>query len=303
MKIWVHGYELAHVDGRPPRRGALLKIEWAVGQVGYSDLHPWPEFGEPELDDHLQALAAMQFTPLAENSLELNYIDREFRLLKRNAFLGLVLPRSHRLVVDIKSVTAADLREWHSQGFTHVKVKMGQDPEAEAASLLQLVGATNLLWRLDFNARLSSEQLQRFWYQLDSAVRAKIDFVEDPVSEGQATVEGPWADDWKRYPNSKVRIVKPARESSENLRGYDRVIFTHGLDHPLGQAGAVWSAAKYYSLHPKKMEVGGLATPDIYVETDFSKAWNCPGPRIKPTPGFGFGFDELLETLPWERLF
>src|SRR5262245_36435950 len=137
MKVWVHGYQLTpKVPAGTPRKGALLKVEWALGQIGYSDLHPWPEFGEAPLDAHLEQLSSMKFSRLAEVSLEFNYIDREFRLMKRNAFLGLIIPRSHKLVVDIGAVRGQDLNHWEKEGYSHVKVKMGRDLVAETAALL-----------------------------------------------------------------------------------------------------------------------------------------------------------------------
>jgi len=50
------------------------------------------------------------------------------------------------------------------------------------------------------------------------------------------------------------------------------------------------------------LEVCGLAATDFFELDDFSRAWRCEGPRMKPTEGTGFGFDELLESLKWDRL-
>ncbi|MBX3021009.1 MAG: hypothetical protein KF799_04975 [Bdellovibrionales bacterium] len=304
MKIWVHPYQLRpRVPHVQPRMGVLVKVEWAMHQVGYSDLHPWPEFGEQPLDAHIDSLAKVEFTPLAEMSMEFNYIDREFRLHKRNAFLGMIVPRSHRLVFDIETLQAPQLTQWQKDGFTHIKVKMGRDLKRETEAFTQLAYSSNLLWRLDMNGRLSEKDFTDWWKKLDDSVRARIDFIEDPVNKDeQLKVPGPWADDWSKQKFAKIRVVKPAREAAEELISYDRVVFTHGLEHSFGQACAAWSAANYYGQHPKKTEVCGLAAPDIYEPDDFTRAWSCEGPRMKPTPGFGFGFDELLEKLKWERI-
>jgi len=43
MKIWIHRYELKPREAKmKARHGVLVKSEWAVGQIGFSDLHPWP---------------------------------------------------------------------------------------------------------------------------------------------------------------------------------------------------------------------------------------------------------------------
>jgi O-succinylbenzoate synthase len=303
MKIWIHRYRLEPIEPKnKAREGALIKTEWVTGQVGYSDLHPWPEFGEAELKDHLEALAALRFTPLVESAMEFNYLDREYRLRKRNAFLGLILPRSHRLVFDIETLQPAQLRQWSEQGFTHVKVKLGRNLKAESEILINMICSTTLEWRLDFNGRISAAEFADWWVRLDPAVKSRIDFVEDPCGEGVLKIAGPWADDWKKQPRAQIRIVKPARETNDEIAQYDRVIFTHSLDHPLGQAMALWTAARFYSEHPRKMEVCGVAGNEFFARDEFSRAWFCEGPRMKPTIGTGFGFDEILAGLEWEPL-
>jgi O-succinylbenzoate synthase len=296
MKIWVHPYELRSRSPRfSSRAGALVKVEWALHQIGYSDLHPWPEFGEAPLDHHLESLASVDFTRLAEVSMEFNYIDREFRLHKRNAFLGLILPRSHRLVFDLENLEGPTLNAWQAAGFSHLKVKIDAarlNEQTEAFS--RLAYATSMLWRLDFGGKLTATEFGAWWENLDDALKARVDFVEDPSADDGVKPQGPWADDWRKQKASRVRVVKPAREAAEELVSYDRVVFTHGLDHPLGQAAAVWSAARFYGQHPRKTEVCGLAAPDVYEPDDFGRAWSCEGPRLKPPPGTGFGFDQLL---------
>lgn len=303
MKIWVHRYQLVPLDKRfKPRDGALVKVEWAHEQLGYSDLHPWPEFGEAPLDEHVKSLAGLQMTPLAENSLEFNYIDREYRLNKKNAFGGLILPRAHRLVTDIHKLEALELREWQKQGFSHVKVKMGEDLAAETSALIEMAYATSLMWRLDFNGKLKADEFTDWWHKLDNAVKARVDFIEDPTGGEQLKIPGPWANDWLMQGRAQIRILKPARESLEELAKYDRMVFTHGMDHTLAQASAAWAAGRFYSSHPRKMEVCGLAAPAIYEPDEFSKLWSNEGPRLKPTVGPGFGFESILASLSWERI-
>ncbi len=303
MKIWIHRYQLTPKDkGTKPRAGALVKAEWAIGQTGYSDLHPWPEFGEPEIDAHLDSLASMKLTSLAENSLEFNYIDREYRLNKKNAFAGLIVPRSHKLVLDIKDLDSDELQAIQKAGFTHIKVKMGSDLKTETELMTQLAFSTSLLWRIDFNGRLKENELTDWWKALDPSVKSRIDLIEDPLNEGVVKAQGPWANDWKKQKSALIRILKPARENMEELAIYSRVIFTHGMDHILGQACAAWAAARYYSSHPKRLDVCGLSNPGIYEEDEFSKVWFCDGPRLKPTSGFGFGFDQQLESVKWQKV-
>lgn len=306
MKVLTHRYELVPTDSkRRLRQGALLKVEWESGEVGYSDLHPWPEFGEPELEEHLEGLSKSEFTPLVELSLEYNWLDREFRKRHRNAFLSLALPRSHKLVADLLSVSDGDLASWQKIGFTHLKIKIGDRLPDESKMLKWIVSRSEFLLRLDLNAKLSSAEFTAWWNEIDNHLKSKIDFIEDPTGDKALTFAGPWANDWKVQELGTVTVVKPVRESLEQIameKTRKRVVFTHGLDHPLGQAAALWAAADFYRKHPEKMEVGGFAAPDIYEPNEFSALWHCKGPVMKPTPGTGFGFNKILESLIWERV-
>lgn len=304
MKIWVHGYTLKPRSARmAARRGALLKIEWAVGQIGYSDIHPWPEFGEAPLDVHLEALSSMTFTRLAELSLEFNYIDREFRQMKRNAFLGLIIPRSHRLLSDVLETTPDQIKSYEKEGFTHLKIKMGADLANETKAWKSLAKETSLLWRLDLSGRVEAAAFTEWWNDIEAPLKKKIDFIEDPIPGGKLPFDGPWANDWHKIERAKIRIIKPARENVEEVGHFNRVVFTHGLDHVFGQACAAWTAGRFYSAHPRLTDVCALSSHDIYEEDEFSQDWKAMGPRLKPTSGLGFGFDEQLESVKWERLF
>lgn len=306
MKVWTHRYELVSTQaGRRTRNGVLLKVDWASNEVGYSDLHPWPEFGEPALEHHLLSLGGSELTPLVELSLEYNWLDREFRKRHRNAFLGLALPRSHKLVGDLKFINQNDLSMWQKAGFTHLKIKLGDRIDDETAALTRVVNTSDFQLRLDLNAKLSCAEFTAWWSQLDDGLKAKIDFIEDPTGDRPLTFAGPWANDWKVQELATVTVLKPVRESVaqiEKAKSRQRVVFTHGLDHPLGQAAALWAAADFYRRHPEKAEVGGFAAADIYEPNEFSAVWHCPGPLMKPPSGTGFGFNKILESLTWERI-
>jgi hypothetical protein len=303
MKIWFHPYQLIPQERKlKPRKGVLLKVEWTAGHYGYSDLHPWTEFGEPQLDDHLAGLARLQFSNLVENSLEFNYRDFELRRLKRSAFTGLILPRAHRLVFDVESLTQNQLMEWADEGFTHIKVKLGRNLGPETERLIEFACSTPILWRVDFNGRVPEANFLDWWSGLDPAVKARIDFVEDPVADRQLAIDGPWANDWKTQMRARIRIIKPARETDDDLGGFDRVVFTHSLDHAFGQACSLWRAALFYGRHPRRMEVCGLGATNFFEPTEFCRKWSSPGPRLAAPEGYGFGFGELLGDMPWERL-
>jgi O-succinylbenzoate synthase len=283
MKIWIHRY-VHNLHG-----GSLVRVQWANGTLGFSDLHPWPEFGEQNLDFHLRSLRTGQLTSLAKNSLRFNQIDADLRAVGKSAFEGLVLPRAHKLVRDIRSLNPMLLVEWQKAGFTHLKIKMGDALPEETAVLTRLAKASSFKWRIDFNGKLSAGVFGEWWTALDPEFKIKVDFIEDPTSGEQVVVAGPWANDWYKQKSARIGIVKPARESVDDLPLYDRLIFTHSLDHPIAQACAVWTAARYFATHPNKVEVCGLSGV-------------IEGPQMMAIPGTGFGYDEILRDMEWEQV-
>ncbi len=301
MKTWVHRYEL-ETKQNLRRMGALLKIEWASARFGFSDVHPWPEFGDQPLELQLERLTQDALTPLLEVSLNFNRMDCEYRRLNRSAFLGLPLPTSHKLIVDLLTTTEADLHAWQAQGFTHLKVKLGQSLQLESGRLQQLMRASNFIWRLDMNGRLKATEFITWWCEFPKDLRVKIDFVEDPVGDSELPLDGPWADDWRRLSNSVVEVIKPARQLHVPILQNKRVVFTNSFEHSLGQACAIWTAAQHYRSQPHTQEVCGLGAPEHYKQNKFTQEWSCSGPILRPPPGAGFGFDSGLKELLWERL-
>ena len=302
MKLHYYDYELRPRAGlMGVRQGALLKVEWSKDRVGYADLHPWPEFGDEPLELQLESLPRGEFSPLAERALVFARVDAELRRRQRNAFLGLALPPTHRLVTNLTEVNERQLAEWQDDGYTCVKVKLGRHLSEETDRLKRLAMTSSISWRLDFNARLSAGEFMGWWQTLSPKLRASIDFIEDPCA-GELSIKGPWADDWTSQPQSAVRVVKPAREDAEDVGDYPRVVFTHALDHTFGRACALWSAARHYQAHPHLFEAGGLGSTDSYEPDAFSTRWPNQGPRLKPTEGPGFGFGDLLRDLKWKTL-
>ena len=302
MNVSYSMYELSPRTGLANvREGALLKIEFEPGHVGYADLHPLPEFGDDPVDVHLDALAEDELSDLVKRALRFAGEDARLRAMNRNAFLGLALPRAHRLITSLAHVRAADLRRIVAEGYTHAKLKVGRDLAFEAKCLSEWTKLVPLKWRLDFNGRTSVGEFADWWRELPEVVRARVDFVEDPCA-GQLNITGPWADDWAYQDRAKIRIVKPARENVDEVGGYPRVVFTHSLDHVFGRACALWEAARFYRDFPILTEVCGLGATDAFKPDAFSRAWPLEGPRLRPTTGPGFGFGELLTELKWRTL-
>lgn len=282
MAIWFHRYELVpkrrlSAVSRPGvREGALLRID-----EGFADLHPWPELGDPTLDEQLERLRRGEATPQVQASLELARLDREARANGRSLFDGVEIPESHWPGDD------------PPDGFDTIKIK-------DTAPLPPHVRV-----RIDFNERLTAEDFLRVAVALP---REQIDFIEDPCPFDESV----WLEVRKRSgfrlavdrasasagtsAAADVVVHKPALHARFPFTERE-VVVTSYMDHPVGQFGAAYVAATH--------EVSsrcGLMTHVLYETNDFIERITCEGARLLASRGTGIGFDDLLERLPWKKL-
>jgi O-succinylbenzoate synthase len=257
-----------------PRRGALIRVDGGV-----ADVHPWPELGDLPLDEQLALLARGETTPLAKASLAFASIDAAARRDGRNLLEGLTIPPSH----------------WP-----------GPDPPA-AFDTVKLKGIDvipdNVRLRIDFNATLTAEEFVQIAATLP---RERIDFIEDPCPydpdvwrELRATTGLRLALD--RAPGScfvnsyDVLILKPAIE--ELVCSDAEIVVTSYMDHPIGQLCAAYAAAT-----ANITSTCGLITHVLFENDPFIERMRIDGTRLVPPEGTGWGFDDLLEKLPWHAL-
>lgn len=323
MKIWTHLYAL-HPGSDPvraargPRRGALVKIQCDDGATGYGDLHPWIEFGHSALEDHLASLASEKPTSLAEITLRHARTDASARHAGVSLFDGLPEIRSHALFTNWAASSRAAFEQCAAEGYDAIKLKIGRDPE-RAIKALNTLADLPLRWRLDANGGFAEiETLTRFITRLAPALRANIEFIEDPCDYDPAAWSGflervPLALDWKRppepppWPGARMIVIKPASQDAFPLaaaavRAGMEIVVTHSMDHPLGQAAALWTAMRLRKMYGRSVRDGGLQAEGLYQPDDFSAQLRIRGPLALPPPGTGFGFDELLAVLLWVPL-
>lgn len=266
------------------REGALLRAG-----SGFGDIHPWPELGDAPLDEQLAMLGRGEMTPLTAASLRFADIDGAAREEGRSLFDGLSIPPSHWLFSDGAV----------PRGFDTVKVKLG--PDADVDELRVLAGYR---LRLDFNATLEPREFSRFVARLPIDVKESIDFVEDPCP-----YDGPtWS--WLRAKlgirlaldraiaeeGVDVLVVKPAVQPMPQTT--KEIVITSYMDHPVGQLCAAYVAAR----NAERVSSCGLMTHVLYESDEFIERLDRDGPYLKPPPGTGVGFDDLLEKLPWKHL-
>jgi o-succinylbenzoate synthase len=257
-----------------PRHGALIRVDGGV-----ADIHPWPELGDAPLDEQLAMLARGETTPLTRASLDFASIDALARHEGRNLFDGLTIPPSHWPGPD------------PPDGFDTVKLK----------SIDQIPDHVRL--RIDFNATLAPDEFVRIAATLP---RERIDFIEDPCVY-EASI---WIDlrartglrlaldrkeSTEHRQGADVLIIKPALEPIPNTES--EIVVTSYMDHPVGQLCAAYAAAK-----AGITTTCGLITHVLYENDPFIERMQIDGTRLVPPGGMGWGFDDLLENLPWRRL-
>jgi o-succinylbenzoate synthase len=253
------------------RHGALLR----VGD-GFADVHPWPELGDAPLDAQLAMLARGETTSLTRASLEFAAIDAAARRGGRSLFEGLTIPRSHWPGAD------------PPDGFDTVKLK----------SIDRIPDYVRL--RIDFNGTLTPEEFVRIAATLP---RERIDFIEDPCPYDAATWRELRARTGLRLALDRgtgtedvdVIVVKPAVQTIPDTGA--EIVVTSYMDHPLGQLCAAYTAAK-----AGITSTCGLVTHVLYEPEAFIERMHIDGARLVPPGGNGFGFDDLLEKLPWRNL-
>jgi len=276
MQLYVHRYTLtprrilSALGGQRPREGALLRYG-----DGFADLHPWPELGDVPLDAQLAMLARGETTRQAQASLQFAQIDAEARARGVSLFEGLTIPESH----------------WPGNeppfGFDTIKIK----------GLMSVPADVRV--RIDFNATLTAEEFVRI---AETLPREQIDFIEDPCpyddriwSELRAKTGLRLALDRFASGDADVLIYKPALNAP--WPEHSDIVVTSYMDHAVGQFAAAYVAATH-AVNPRC----GLTTHVLYEPDAFFERIHCDGARLLAPEGSGFGFDDLLEALPWKKL-
>lgn len=326
LKFWYSKYELMPMASisaakEPKARcGALIKIQWPDGNEGYSDLHPWAELGDYDVDTHLLALAKGKISQLVEQAIWLAKKDAALRKTGKNAFSGAVKVKNHYLVSDYTKFTDSTMRDLRTSGFTTLKIKAGRKLEEEADFVKRVIKQNPVGIRLDFNAKLDFQKYQQFIGYFSQAEKARIEFIEDPMKWNledwhKAVKLGvPLAldfefvkIDWEKIEAPlpfKVMIIKPTRQDVEKtVKLVDKyslkMVVTSAMDHPVGVAHALSVASELKKYYPNTLLDCGCLTMRIYKPNDFSSRVQVQGPYLTAINGTGIGFDDLLQKMDW----
>lgn len=302
--IQFHRYELTSatplnsLGARRTFPGALILVNGGIGCI-----HPWPELGDGNLEDHLQALRQSESTPLVRRALHCCEIDGEARRAGRSLFANETIPQSHATLNHIPSIEECDALA--TAGFSAVKIKVnGHD--AGVVHQLEPLTAADLSLRLDFNLSLTKDRFIALVQSMSDDLRAAIDFVEDPFiyhrqgwREAHAATKLQLALDQVILladPQSyDVMVWKPAKTDGPPCAA--RLIVTSYMDHAVGQMFAAYEAARSGT-----REFCGLLTHPLFERDPFFECIQSNGPSLNAPAGTGLGFDDLIAKLPWKPL-
>lgn len=308
-------YELKSKHGNS-RKGALLKVIFNSGGVGYADCHLWPELGDPTLEEMMGHIRFKRNDhPYFQNMIINAYIDLSSRKDKRLVGYDKHVIRNHYLFPHIDSLSKNVLDQLEEEGFTHIKLKVGRDPTEEIEKITEYFGDHSpFQLRLDFNALLTKDEYLNFVTKLlDRGV--SIEFCEDPFPydnnewrKVQEETGVPVAAD--RYAEYIFRekdfpfviIIKPAVDDitkiANHLKG-QKFVVTSYLDHPIGQVAAAFHAQNLDMRFPDNDMCHGLLSHHVYEPTDYSRQLSQKGPYFVFPKGYGFGFEEQLRQESW----
>ncbi|UOE99909.1 o-succinylbenzoate synthase MenC [Bdellovibrio reynosensis] len=302
------------------REGLLLKISWNEQVTGYADLHPWPELGDPPLEDQMSALRDGKMTAQIEQAFWLARRDGLARKDRKNLFDSGEKIRNNFLLSDFKTLKPGFLDGLKKENFTTIKIKVGRDLDEEA-DVLAHVTAAGLKIRLDFNGVGNWQIFEKFIGNLNPRIRLAIDYVEDPFAyDTDAWMEAkkltkiavdnqydkvPW-DKLKEVPFNVV-VIKPAKMDVD--KAIERVLkwnlgasVTSYMDHPVGVVHAAAIASELKKKHGDIILEAGCLTHRLYQMDSFAAELSTQGPFLLKPKGTGIGFDRLLESLPWHQL-
>lgn len=328
MKIWYSLYQL-YPKGAPNsqakmqyRKGAILRIRFANGAVGYADVCPFPEMGDRPLELELNQIATGKPSALGARSLYFANLDAEARMRKESLYNPKIKIKNHFLISDISRFDLERVSQIEASGYSEFKVKMGQDliKETELAERLTNRFSTKSKLRLDFNACLNRDRFIDFFDKNQKWLRPCLEYIEDPFTYDARE----WQEVSQKYgiifaldlaadavatnaEGAQVIVIKPATHDPNPLiqkfKGKNKkFVFTHYMDFPVGQMFAVATAQFYYSQVQEQLLSCGLQFHDVYEGFTFQDHVRMDGPYVLPPPGYGIGFDKLLENQAWVEL-
>jgi O-succinylbenzoate synthase len=287
------------------RKSAAQEVEGFLLRIdgGFSCVQPWPIFGHPSLEEHWRALQENRSLPLLEQAFACAAADAAARQRGESWWSEVVVPRSHATITDLTEDQSPETMA----RFSHAKIKASiADTELIHQWALRF---PHLRLRLDFNEVPGESDFVDWWEKCPQALRERVDWIEDPFPyeasrwhEVQAATACAFACDRAveslREDAAVIAVWKPAWQSRPADVATEKIIVTSAMDHPVGQAWAAYSAGR-----AGVTSIAGLRTDALFERDAFSELMGAWSPEWPSLGGSGMGFDDILESLPWTRIF
>lgn len=303
------------VSRRRDFHGALIKVD----DVGIGCLHPWPEFGDPPIEEQLDILREGGTTKVIERALHMAAVDGEARRRGVSLFANLEVPMCH-YSWDQNQPSPPQIQRVIAEGWQAIKTKgWGNVGEVlrwmDSFASKDTTGSIRL--RVDFNSCLEPYQFRNFMEWMSPRVRDRLDYVEDPFPYDAV----PWAEMQAQYgvrlaldkqlrgavEGFDIAVLKPGRREWRDLVSDlpedTRVVMTSAMDHAIGQSFAAYEAAMGWQVLGDRLDLCGLCTEHLFAQDDFFGRIRSKGGRLEvDREGTGLGFDAVLKKLKWERV-
>jgi len=336
MNIWFSPYQL-HTASRVnsqvksfTRQGALLRVRFADGRIGYSDICPFPEMGDSPLELILKDIKKQGLRGMAERSLYCAKIDAAARAANQSLYVPAVKIKNHYSINDILNFDLKQCEELQKLGYTEYKVKLGAKLVAESAKLLELTKSlsSSCKLRLDFNLSLNRPAFCDWFESHQSWLRPYADFFEDPF----AYQANDWQEVSQKYgirlaldfaadpilteaKGAQIIVIKPARQNAEKIVNWflssdknsakhsdKKFVFTHYMDFAVGQMFAFAEAQRLSLLLGDRLVSCGLQLHQAFTGLALQNEIQYHGPFITPPAGIGIGFDQPLADMSWTEI-
>lgn len=319
MNVFYHSYVLHSRGGlnavsrRREFHGALIKIDEGVGC-----LHPWPEFGDEEIQAQLELMRAGRSSKVIERALRMAQVDGDARRAGGSLFAGLEVPRCH-YSWDHHQDFDEQIERITSEGWQAVKTKGWRQLDEVMKWLERFTTSTQeTRLRMDFNSCLSESEYDFLISQLPEAVKSRFDFIEDPFPYDAKRWNAMRMKHGVKLALDKqlrgaaegydIAVLKPGRrdwrEMVKDIPASMDLVLTSAMDHAVGQSFAAWEAACAFKELGSRVSLCGLSTEHLFAEDAFFKKLHSYGGILKPDSEgtTGLGFDDVLASLPWKKL-
>lgn len=305
----VSPYELTWSQFERPRLGFLIRLQ-KDHNVGFADVHPWPEFDEPDLNQQIESLKKGRPLLLSTRALERARRDARARQEGRSLLTEEVI-QCHRLYFSLSEISHQSLEADWNEGFRTLKLKVGKDLKEEIRFFHSYEQSLNCFRiRLDFNARLDGEDFQIYLEQMGSSLAQCIEYVEDPFELPHGTRQTlPVAVDlaWNSQASSAdYWVIKPMHLPREfdrlSFSPHSQFVFTHSFEHPLGLSHAVSCFQDFKRRGLMMSQTHGLIPRGLH--GDFAEnPLRYEGSRLCVSSLLGAGFGSYLMGLDWKEIY